>query len=308
VASQYLRYLTFLAAKPWGKREVQPKRSLDQKRSVLGKGWLPGGVTVLQEMLQKNVARWKPRLKNRAAPHLFIDIARELVLNYAAVNSLIGSKKPFSPGEKSGIADILGLYKAGLRQFPQSLVLRFNLIRTSLHFGQPSEISEALKLAEETVQVPVSNWQIDIMEDVFPYDFESNFFNYRNYFDEVTESLKKGTSVSAVLPRLILASLYYYLGFYTQNIPHLKQAIILDPDFPAFKVEYARQLVRRGAAGDYKEAGTLLTQMTESSILFPEAFELLKQLHTRGLYRSQRFSEFGRFVNRFRHSILDMRS
>jgi len=105
-----------------------------------------------------------------------------------------------------------------------------------------------------------------------------------------------------------LASIYYYLGFYTQNIPHLKQAMTLDPDFPVFKLEYARQLVRRGAAGDYQEAGSLLTQMIDSSILFPEAFELLKQLHTRGLYQSQRFTEFGRFVNRYRHSILDMRS
>jgi tetratricopeptide (TPR) repeat protein len=308
VASQYLRYLTFLAAKPRGKREIQPERSLDQKRSVLGKGWLPGGVTILQEMLQKNVTRWKPRLKNKTTPHLFIDMARELVLNYAAVYALMRSKNSNSPGEKSGITDILSLYKTGLAQFPHSLVLRFNLIRTSLHLGQKPEISEALKLAEETVQVPISNWQIDIMEDVFPYDFESNFFNYRKYFDEVTESLMKGISASAALSRLILASLFFYLGFYTQNIPHLKQAIILDPDFPVFKLEYARQLVRRGAAGDYQEAGTLLTQLTDSSILFPEAFELLKRLHTRGLYRSDRFAELGRFVNRFHHSIFGMPS
>jgi radical SAM superfamily enzyme YgiQ (UPF0313 family)/tetratricopeptide (TPR) repeat protein len=308
VASQYLRYLTFLAAKPRGKREIQPKRSLDQKRSVLGKGWLPGGVTVLQTMLQNNVARWKPRLKNKTAPHLFIDMARELVLNYAAAYALIGSRNSFSPGEKRGITDILSLYKTGLAQFPQSLVLRFNLIRTSLHLGQTPEISEALKLAEETVQVPISTWKIDIMEDVFPYDYQSNFFNYRRYFDEVTESLMEGASHNPALSRLILASLYFYLGIYTQNTPYLRQAIILDPDFPVFKLEYARQLVKRGADGDYKVAGTLLTQMIDSSILFPEAFELLKRLHTRGLYQSQRFTEFGRFVNRYRHSILDIRS
>ena len=53
VASQYLRYLTFLAAKPRDKRVIQQVKPLDQKRSTLRKGWLPGGITVLQDDIER---------------------------------------------------------------------------------------------------------------------------------------------------------------------------------------------------------------------------------------------------------------
>jgi hypothetical protein len=304
VASQYLRYLTYLAAKPRDKRMVQQVKPLDQKRSILRKGLLPGGITVLQEILKGNIARWSHKLKTKASPHLFIDMARELVLDYATVVSL----NKGSPDRERRLTEILSLYKSGLERFPKSLVLRFNLIRTALHVGHPEDVSEALKLTEDTLRLPASSWQLDVMEDVFPYDVENHFFNYRNYLDLVTESLMEGTSVTPALIRLILASLHYCLGFYTQNPFHLQKAMILDPDFPVFKLEYARQLVKRGGPGDYEEAGALLTQMAEGSILFVEAFELLKQLVTHGFYRSQRFSEVGRFVNRFNHSIVNIAS
>ena len=59
VASQYLRYLTFLAAKPRDKRVIQ-QGSRWTKTQTSRKGWLPGGITVLQEILKENITRWKP--------------------------------------------------------------------------------------------------------------------------------------------------------------------------------------------------------------------------------------------------------
>src|SRR5262249_28289293 len=41
VASQYLRFLTFLAARPRGPRSLRASEGLYQKRGVLRKGWLP---------------------------------------------------------------------------------------------------------------------------------------------------------------------------------------------------------------------------------------------------------------------------
>ncbi|KPK91586.1 MAG: hypothetical protein AMJ94_06960 [Deltaproteobacteria bacterium SM23_61] len=302
VASQYLRYLTFLAAKPRDKRPIQQVKPLVQKRSVLRKGLLPGGIPVLQELLKENIPRWSERLKSKATPHLFIDMARDLLLDYATVVSFDNS----SPARDRRLAEILSLYKSGLRRFPKSLVLRFNLIRAAVHAGCPRDVSEALKLTEDTLHLPASSWHLDVMEDVFPYDFASSFFNYRKYLDLATESLTGGKSVTPALIQLILASLHYYLGLYTQNPSHLQKAMILDPDFPVFKLEYARQLVRRAGPGDYEEAGALLTQLAEGSSLFVEAFEFLKKLETHGLYRNQRFAEVGRLVNRFHHSSLNI--
>jgi tetratricopeptide (TPR) repeat protein len=204
------------------------------------------------------------------------------------------------------VSEILDLYKTGIARFPQSLVLRFNLIRAALHSGQPQDVSEALQMAEKALLAPASSWQLDVGEDVFPYDFESDFFNYRKYLDLVTGHLMQGAPVTADLIRLISASIYYYLGLYTQNPDHLKEALTLDPDFPFFKLEYARQMIRRGGPGDYQEAGALLTQLVEGSSLFVEAFEMLRQLQTHGFCRSQRFGEMARFVQRARHSMVTL--
>jgi hypothetical protein len=101
-----------------------------------------------------------------------------------------------------------------------------------------------------------------------------------------------------------LASLHHYLGIFVQNPEHLKEAVTLDPDFPFYKLEYARQLIKRGGPGDFEEASVVLTQMVEGSPLFVEAFEMLKQLETHGLYRSQQFTELARLVRRARHSTV----
>ena len=172
-----------------------------------------------------------------------------------------------------------------------------------LHFGQARDILEALQIIEETVNMPVSSWHIDVMEDVFPWDFYNTFFNYRKYFDLVTEHLTQGTPVSHILAQLILASLHHYLGQHLENMDHLKQAIALDPDFPYYKMSYALGLLKQGRTEDYTEAGNMLIALAENSIFFNEAFSLLEQLHTKRLFVSSQFEELQRVVNRARQSI-----
>jgi len=57
------------------------------------------------------------------------------------------------------------------------------------------------------------------LEDVFPYDFFSHFFNYREYFGLLTAHLKTGKAVTPDLIRLIRASLHHYLGYYEGDCP-----------------------------------------------------------------------------------------
>jgi len=284
VASQYFRFLTFLAAKPRQLRETKGLSVPYQKRAILQKGWLPsyefGSSTILQKMGIYNDRRLREELnKETVSSHHYIDLARESVLyNYhRAIAHVI-------PVEE-WLCSVAKIYKKGISAFPKSLVLRFNYIRIMLHFGSPEVVSEALDFLEDTLAAPASSWQIDVMEDVFPWDFCPTYFNYRRYFDLVTENLTQGSPVTSSLRDLMFASLFYckgfyptYQGYYSQSLDDFEKATQLDPDFPYYKLHYARELIERGLPEDYQKAESLLLDLGNSSILFMEAFELLEQI------------------------------
>lgn len=337
VASQYLRFLTFLAARPRPPRRVQETALLKQKRSILWKGWLPTKKSI-QTALLHNLAKWQPKLKNEVTPHLSIDMMRELILDQAQralgdpykvtgrnilkdVITLLALMKQmifhvlsigkrlfltryyFLLGKRLLIPRVLKICQADLKRFPDSLVLRFDLIRAMLHLGRPQDVTYALQLLEETINMPLSKWQIDVMEDVYPYDFCSTFFNYRKYLDLVTEHLMSGKPVQNDLARLILASLHYYLGHYSNSPDHFHLALQLDPDFPFYQLAYAHQLIKRGDPGDYDRAGRLLTRMAESSILFQEAYDLLQCLDSQQLYTNPKMAELTTIINKAKASL-----
>jgi len=288
VTSQYLRFLTFLAAKPRNQRRMQPAEHLIQKRSVFKRGYFPPGGNKDNPFLTKMAESTKALLQNRIrkdglSSRLIIDLVRETVLCCRDTIAMSDINK--------WLTETLNLYRTGIANFPHSLVLRFNMIRTALMFGQSQEIKEALQLTIDTLNKPASSWKIDIMEDVFPWDFGSISFNYRKYFDLITENLMRGTQVNSALVRLISASLYYHLGQYSNNPNHFKQAVILDPEFSTYQYYYAKKLIECGQTDDYAEAGALLTRLAESSILFVEAFCLLKQLMEKQLFISPKFEE-----------------
>jgi glycosyltransferase domain-containing protein len=279
VASQYLRFLTFLAAKPRPPRQFQPTAQLLQKRNILEKGWLPvfGDHPILAELAQTTVNRLLKRWQQREeiSARVSVDIVREIVLFH------VGAKDK----NKSWVLESLQLYREGLAQFPHSLVLRFNFIRVALYFGtSQAEVSEALELATATLALPEEIWQIEVLEDVFPWDFFSNFFNYRQYFSLVVEHLKKhqGNPGGIGLTRLILASLAYHVGHYdgNPNSAYFKRAVALDPEFPFYKFAYAKNLIKQGQLAP---AIDLLIRLVEHSMLFGEALSLLQELQNQQL-------------------------
>ena len=299
VASQYLRFLTYLAAKPRNQRERKTPVQLDQKRMVLWKGWVPAPQPVFSKIRKQNLDRWQTRVKSEKNPRLFVDMARELVLEYAAVAVGIHTLT-----DKRELLDrAFQLYRAGMDEFPDSLVLRFNLIRTALHFGRPKEQAAALKLAAETLNKPAEFWQVDPLEDVFPWDFFNTFFNYRSYFDRVTEHFTRGTDVRRPLIGLLLASLHSYLGHYSESLKDLKIATELDPEFAFYGLNYAQRLVERGRPENYRAAGDLLCQLAENSMVFEEAFRLLEKLQSQQLYISPQFEDLARKMDQAERSI-----
>jgi hypothetical protein len=285
-SSQYLRYLTFLAAKPRGQRELRSVGQLKQKRSILRKGWVIGGAKAYDALRKANLSAWESEISEHATPKAYIDMAREIILGVSDRDSL---GKPFS--RRRLLVRGLEVYREGLRQYPDCLILRFNFIRTMLHFGTDRDRQEALNFAEATVSESEDLWHVSPMEDVFPWDFYSTFFNYRAYLDAVTRQMSGKEPIAEIPIRLILASLHHYLGAYTQNVDHLRRAVELDSQFPYYQFSYATELVRGGCTQDYEEAGRVLEQLAARSTLFKEAFQLLSRLDQSGLFKSQRWAE-----------------
>ncbi len=287
VASQYLRFLTFLAARPRPPRRPRDPSRLRQKRPVLHRGWLPG--TDLQALARENQQRLQADIARApASPHALIDLAREAVL--ADCHRAGTGSNPVP----ECLASVSGVYRKAMERFPRSLVVRFNYLRVAFHLGTPEIASEVLPLLDETLGRPPQTWQVDAMEDVFPWDFFPAFFNYRGYFDRVTAHLAHSIPVGPDLCRLIRASLYGYRGLYRAregfcpgSLDDFQAAADLDPDFPSFRLGYAHHLLRRGLPEDCHLAGRLLRELAESSLLFLEAFAALEQVHRRELCQRQ---------------------
>ncbi|MCP4677879.1 MAG: hypothetical protein GY854_20645, partial [Deltaproteobacteria bacterium] len=189
------------------------------------------------------------------------------------------------------ISRLLRLYRLGIKKYPESLVMRLNFVRVALHLGSPHHASEGLSLCKETLQKPETTWKIDAMEDVFPYDFFSQFFNYRAYFDSVTEHLKNGAHVEHTLICLIMASLHHYAGHYVDALPHFQAAVKLDPAFFRYKLSLARALLSIGDPQDRESAKKLLLGLADDSWLFGDAYRLLEQNWPKDFSTSTRFKE-----------------
>jgi len=142
-----------------------------------------------------------------------------------------------------------------------------------------------LRLLDETVGESLDEWSLDVMEDVFPWDFFPQLFNYRGFFDLITRQLTSKVDAHAGLKRLIAASLHYYRGFFAPygdfhclGLDHFRRAVALDPEFPYYQYHYCRELLQRGLPEDDREAVRLLGHLLERSILFIEAYEMLEPL------------------------------
>jgi tetratricopeptide (TPR) repeat protein len=270
--SHCLRFLTFLAAKPRPDRQRRRIEGLSHKRSIVWKGWLPGGPEVMEQIRRCNLARWQETLERKQSPQLLNDMAREVVLEYAAKTR---SSKADAP---ELLACAFRLYHAGLNRFPKALVLRFNFMRTAFHYGWPSEVSRALQLARDTVGRPSSGEYIDPLDDIFPWDLYNTFFNYRAYLEGVEAKLKGDKSSCENLTRLIYASLHHYLGCYLDDQGHLERAVALDPEFPYYQLSLARHCVRSGKQADYSLALALLERLGDESLLFTESYALLGEM------------------------------
>jgi hypothetical protein len=154
------------------------------------------------------------------------------------------------------------------------------------HLGTPEAVSEALQLLEETLSLPPGHWAVNVREDVFPEDFFPQFFNYRAYFDRVTDHFMGGKAAGPALARLVLASMHFYRGFYSPyqgfflgGLDDFRRAHQLDPEFPYYQLYLADRLLARGLPEDQAQAFSLLTRLTSDSFLFLHALKVVESYY-----------------------------
>jgi len=271
LGAQYLRFATFLAARPPKMRQnVIPPT---QKRLVAWQGWLQKDNAVYAALHEKALARLGEVLPEQLTYEDLNNPTREWMLGFVQ-----RSLQTAIPETRDMLAGTLEIYQLALQIQPQSLALRFNFLRAALHFGGESDIDQALGIAQETLDAAPSAWSLDPRDDVMTWDYCAAFFNYRAYFDLVTASFAGEAVEEMALKDLILASIEYYCGRMTGDPAHFAAASALDPEFPAYRLAYAKALIRSGGTEAAGDAVDLLSALSKRSLHAAEAWSLLKAL------------------------------
>ena len=273
VGSFYMRMATFIAARPRGTRFIVEPAPM-QKRSVVAKGWLPGNQPVLQYLQNKNLDRFKNISADDHTVQSVNDTARELLLEFAAEARVPGADL----STDNLLPAAMNIFKMGLSIMPEALVIRFNYVRTAFHFGTEEDVKHALVIAKSTLSSEMKDWTLTALDDVMPWDFCSNFFNYRGYFSLATEILAKRSADIEALKRMIYASLHYYCGRMLNSLVHFADAVHLDPDFAAYRLWYAKYLSKETEAKSLDMAVMMLQSLANDSIYAIEAWSLLSTL------------------------------
>jgi glycosyl transferase family 1 len=277
VASQYLRFLTFLAARPRTPRPGPDPEQLVQKRPVVHKGWLPSyGFSngLLMEWASASAARLERRLDVQETAGLLNDLARERLLAHYHDQA----------NAWEWLGSVVTPLERACEQFPSALVPRFNLMRILLHFGDPERVRRGVRLIDDTLRRP-AHWQLDPLDDVLPWDFCPSWFNYRRYFDAVTRGMDSPCGDVTELVAVILASLNHYRARYADEIvaPRSKlelaaEAVGLDPDFPDYALYYCRLLIARADPADLHQASTQLRRLAWRSARLLEILDVARHL------------------------------
>lgn len=273
VGSYYMRMATFIAARPRATRSIIEPFPM-QKRSVVAKGWLPGNQPVLQYLQTKNLDRFKKISAGDHTVQSMNDTARELLLDYVAE-----AREPAADLSTDKLLPAaMNIFRMGLSTIPEALVIRFNYVRTAFHFGTEEDVEHALAVAKSTLASEMTDWTLTALDDVMPWDFCPNFFNYRDYFSLATEILANRSDDIEALKRMIYASLNYYCGRMLNSPVHFAEAARLDTNFHAYRLWHAKCLSRKAEPEALEMAAAMLRSLANESIYAIEAWSLLSSL------------------------------
>ncbi|MFT3869114.1 MAG: glycosyltransferase [Nibricoccus sp.] len=276
VTSEYLRFLTVLAAMA-PRREKHALGDTRSKRSVISVGWTHDSDYYLESLaaMSRNFAdtAW-------FSPTAINDFARELLLFHAtsADQKVVDKitrwgRWPVPVPEFLGKA--LDLLRGGIAMFPRFLALQFNLMRALHHFGGAAV--EVGKMAEAIAESHESDWDIGPLDDVLPYDFFPDHFNYRSYFDLTVNVLSERKERAPGLFPLIRASAAHYLTMAGGSVECARKAVEWDPEFPLYRVDLAKRLA--ATKSFRQEAAQILAALAGEDIIPLGAWDELQKLN-----------------------------
>jgi hypothetical protein len=278
VASQYLRFLTFLAARPRVARDGSPPMQMLQKRPAVHTGWLPSnqfGGALLTDWASKSAARIEERLLAEESAGLLNNLARERLL--AHYHDEVE--------RATWLADVVTPLERAIERFPLALVPRVNLVRVLVHFGDPAQVRHGIAVLDDTLRSTHGHWQVGLLDDVLPWDFHPSLFNYRRYFDAVTQSFGTSHPRIETLIAVLLASLNHYRSKYADeiagdrsSIEYAAEAVRLDSEFAEYVLQYCRLLVSRGDPGHLVEAAAHLGRLASHSARQLEVLDIARGL------------------------------
>lgn len=296
VSSHYFRFCTFLAARPRKSRDMSASVDLVQKRAVIFRGWVPanGDLHVLSDFCKSNITQLRGIIERRSEARFLNDMARELTLLYC---SRAVDPDNFNP-DTSELTHSIELFYEGITHFPDNLVLQFNLLRVLLHFGSEDNVLAGVGMAKKILSRPAESWELSIHDDVMPYDFCSNFFNYRTYLDEIVESLVSGGDRTERLIELILASIHHYVGRHEEDLEHTARAVELDGEFPFYALTHASIILSQDKTENLEQATDLLLELAEGSMLAVQAYWLLRHVELRHGRRDERMVALDETISR----------
>lgn len=275
VASRYLRFCTFLAAKPRsGRRAFDPR--LNQKRTHFAHG-IELTQDVAMDLAKRNYQRLSDEYRVARSARVLIDRAREQLLLYARALYDNRPDRAFPAYLETAFADL----RLACAEFPTSLAAQFDLLRLTAHLGTAADRRAAEKLATKILDRRTDSWCVDPYEDILPYDLFSNWFDYRAYLDLVVNRLAGGNAPDAAFVDLILASVSYYAAVLTGSLEHAERSVKLNPTFPFYKLYLAESLARQRRPDQQDEAEKLLVELAKSSIVALRAYEQLRALKQR---------------------------
>ena len=285
--SQSLRFMTYLATNP----ELQKRKDLGpepmQKRMIMYQGWTYPSHRLQRESFVQNFERCYRALGGDPKTTDLIDLLRETII-------LTGAQRLNSVGVEVNpwrLREVLSLCEQGMDIFPRCLVLRLDYCKAVFHNGTPLDVEKGIQEILKVIEKPFTDWDVDPMEDVFPWDYVPEVFDYRSYFDRVCRIISKDETEQYPLHSLIYGCLYRYLAAYTGELDHFRKAVEHCPSYAPYSLALARRLLDEGQAGPVKEAVKIFERLAEGSILMTRSIAALRVIADAGFYTSPKLEE-----------------
>jgi hypothetical protein len=266
IASRLFRFSAAVAANLELNRTESVMRPIVQRSHIFVYGPRPL-MHEAKELCRATRTRLNELYEETQDPIYLNQRAREIAILQGQA-TFFNEKKPEDDlSLEEAIADL----RLAITLTPDSLVPQFNLLRILIHLTDGDTWRDGIAIALEILDRPVEQWQVDVRDDIYPYDFFIDQFNGRAYLDEVCVAHTGDTAALGRMRVLIIAAVNHYMAIVRQSLEYARAACIYDPVYPAYQMTLANVLASRNDAAGLTEARGLFDALCNESMYLIEA-------------------------------------